>query len=111
MITIKDLEESGYKKFKTTYKLSDYGYQKRITDNNGTKYFITVLIYDYNKEEYKHINGVYGKVSLCFDMQFYENKDIVNVQYSANEDTSLKQLEDKIERLWVHLGSPYYEKY
>lgn len=46
--TTQYLEENGYKQYKPVKGGSDALYQKRVTDEKGTKYFININHYHFN---------------------------------------------------------------
>jgi len=107
-----DLIDSGYKKFRNHgFNLSDYGYQKKFTDDKGVMYFITIWVYDYNKLQYSS-TAIYGRISFSPDIQFCIKDDMtVNISYILNEDSKLSDLEKNVHDVWVYHGKPYYELY
>lgn len=107
-----DLIDSGYKKFRNNgFNLSDYGYQKKFTDDKGVMYFITIWVYNYEKPEYLG-HSIYGRVGFSPDIQFSVKDDMtVNISYIPNEDSKLPDLEKKVQDIWVYHSKPYYELY
>lgn len=115
----KQLEVAGYRWFRDMWKNSIRGFQKKFTDESGVKYFITGYHYNHYKQ------GLYtqsDKDSYMFDVQISLNDakgTTLDFQYNADflpnpydrEVTTLKDVEDYFENLWVFLGKPYYEKY
>ena len=120
----KDLIELGYKTFNSNYEKRKYpnsyvkSYQKRIADDLGKKYFITL------HETYEEdINKKYNRSRSNFetDCQFYieidKNKEEtfdVNYFISNNPDyvqTYIEEMEVFFENLWTKLGCRYYEKW
>lgn len=52
MLTLETLEAAGYRKFvqpSETIKNAEFGMQKRIADESGTRYFITVFVYNFSQ--------------------------------------------------------------
>lgn len=121
------LKKEGYKWFKDNWKKSIRGFQKKFSDQKGTKYFITGYHYNHSKQ----LNRPDLKLedSYMFDVQFilddvrFEEKERINgksqcidIQFSAdflpNEYrpiTSLYEVEQFYEKIWNNLGQPYYE--
>lgn len=95
---------AGYCRFESYGGLlnrnADFGLQKRFDDENGRKYFITVFVYGKLDDTRQYvfmptvnINLGYGKPSFNIDMHGIFN---------------IAQVEEHIEKLWVHFGRPYY---
>jgi hypothetical protein len=114
----KSLVDNGYKFFKDNWKNSIRGFQKRIKDNYGTKYFITG--YHYNHKKQSSRLDLEDRDSYSFDVQFRINektKDFcIDLRFSAdflpNEwrpTTSLKEVEDFYENAWNNMMADYYE--
>lgn len=102
---------AGYNKFSTkdsvTHKFSDYGLQKRIDNERGTKYFISVYVY-----EEKYINGVLCKKGFSPTVQFHlEFQPTVDMEFILKEDSTIFEVEEMINSVWITLGCPYYEKW
>lgn len=110
MITSKQLVLNGYKRFPTNdinHPLAVCGYQKRITDDTGTKYFINV--YEYNFEDIANYPKS-NKISYQFEEQFrLPNDENVKVTYLYNETRSLVDIEEWFESIWLKLNCSYYE--
>ena len=107
-----DLIDSGYKKFRNSgFNLSDYGYQKKFTDDKGVMYFINIWVYNYNKPEYKG-HEIYNHVGFVPDIQFQiKDDDTVNISYILSNNSELVNVEKKVHDIWVYHGKPYYELY
>lgn len=90
------LINAGYIEFKDPLNNSDYGMQKRIRDENGTKYFINIYAYSYN-----------GKVSFQPEIQYSQGKNPTMNVMLFSED--LNVTEGMFEALWNFLDKPYYE--
>jgi len=99
----KRLEESGYKKhvadFYKELMGTDTLYQKRITDEYGTRYFINAWYFD---------NAIV-KDSIQFDVQFTideDTQDHINVTLVTND---IKFTEAEFDKLWNRMNYEYYE--
>jgi len=111
------LKEAGYKWFKDNWKNSLRGFQKRIKDDMGTKYFITGYHWNFGKS---YPDKAKDEDQYSFDVQFRldkNNKDIIiDVRLSANflpnphrKVTTLKEVEKFYEREWNNMKADYYE--
>lgn len=114
-----ELIGNGYNFFKDTFKNSIKGIQKRFTDENGTKYFITGYHYNFSKDFPERDFDDYDR--YAFTVQFsYEGESkskTVDISYSADfvENkwrplTTLKEVEDYFENIWVITKAEYYER-
>jgi len=99
----KQLEASGYKKhiaeFYQTLMGTDTLYQKRITDEYGTRYFINAWYFD---------NAIL-KDSVQFDVQFTIDEDAqdhINVTLVTND---IGFAEHEFAAIWGNLMYEYYE--
>lgn len=114
-----ELISNGYKFFEDTFKKSIKGIQKRFTDDNGIKYFITGYHYNLSKDFPQMDLSDYDRYN--FTVQFiYEEETkskTVDISYSADfidnhwrPLTSLKEVEDYFENIWVMTKAEYYER-
>jgi len=114
----KSLVDNGYKFFKDNWKNSIRGFQKKIIDDYGTKYFITG--YHYNHKKQLQRVDLEDRDSYSFDVQFRlekQGKDAcVDLRFSAdflpNEwrpITTLQDVEDFYENAWNDMMADYYE--
>jgi len=114
-----ELVNNGYKFFKDLWKKSIKGIQKRFTDKNGTKYFITGYHYNFSKDFPERDFENYDRYN--FTVQFiYEEETkskTVDISYAADfvdnpwrPLTSLKEVEDYFENIWVMTKAEYYER-
>lgn len=127
------LKEAGYKWFKDNWKNSIRGFQKRFTDEKGTKYFITGYHYNHKKQLNRY--DLEDKDSYSFDVQFQINKykdfytdengnkqpiygksQTIDLHFSADflpnkwrPVTTLKEVEEFYEKAWVDMNADYYE--
>lgn len=114
-----ELVGNGYTIFNSIYKNSIKGFQKRIKDEKGTKYFINIWHYnhaeqlerdDIKKEDVYTANSQFrfnkeGKDSTC-DIQF--TGDFLPNEY--REITTLKDIEDFFETFFRKMKPDYYER-
>lgn len=109
MITRQILLANGYKRFPTNsinHPLAVCGYQKRVEDDKGIKYFINA--YEYNFEDLHNYPG--SKISYQFEEQFKLHDDeAVRVTYLYNKTKALKDIEDWFENTFKNLSCIYYE--
>jgi hypothetical protein len=110
---LEDWTAAEYRRWETNkseyYKLADFGLQKRIEDEFGVKYFITVYVYDrsryptYNADiEYR-----YGFMpTVNFDLA---NDNFFNVD--MNGKFTVEEVERQFNGLWEYFGKPYYSKW
>lgn len=115
----KQLIVNGYKIFEDNWKSSLRGFQKRITDDKGIRYFLNV--YHYNHGIQIPICNEYND-SYMFDTQFRLDEDgtdnTINMSFGGdfihNEYrpiTTLENAEKVFEKVWKLMGYEYYEKY
>ena len=114
-----ELFDTGYRTFKSSFKSALRGFQKRITDKKGTKYFIT--IWHYNHAEQLGRDNIPKGDSYTADNQFRFDKDgkdvTCNIEYWGDvlpnewrETTTLKDIEDFFESFWKKMKPQYYER-
>lgn len=116
----KQLEEAGYHWFTDHFKKSLRGFQKRITDENGTKYFITG--YHWNLAKIFPEKEFIDKDTYSFEVQFTidENEKAQGITIKFNAEflsndlniplTTLKEVEEFYEKMWNTLKPDYYFK-
>jgi len=109
MLTHQDFLNAGYRNFtqRGVKQYTDEGFQKKITDDSGIRYFITVFIYDW-KDFPQVIDVKKNRYSYEPDVQFRTDNP-VNVQLLSPE--SIEEIETKLDTIWKALGCPYYERY
>src|SRR5690606_21186391 len=112
------LKEAGYKWFKDNWKNSLRAFQKKFTDEKGTKYFITGYHWNFGKQLNR--TGIEDRDQYSFDVQFnidkkgkYQTIDIIySGDFLPNEYrpvTTLKEVEDFYEKIWKDMNADYYE--
>jgi hypothetical protein len=113
----KQLEAAGYRWFKDNWKNSIRGFQKRITDDKGVKYFITGYHWNFKRQIPDFPED---RDSYSFDVQFIIKKDgkesVIDIGYGGDffqnpwrEVITLKDVEEFYEKAWNDMGVEYYE--
>ena len=119
------LIDSGYHFFKDNWKNSIRGIQKEVNDNKGVKYFITAYHYNLHKQYPNKADSESEKIDRYnFNCQFTQKTkencfQTIDVSFSAdfipnpwkNSITSLKEVEDFFEKMFIDFKFEYYEKY
>lgn len=116
MLTNENLLAAGYKRFNSSregIKGGDYGYQKRIYDEQGIRYHITIYVYDWRP--YKDN----GALTDCSDFGFqpevqYQHSTVyptVTMTYFDDDSTTVETMEQFFYAAWVFMERPYYEEY
>jgi len=104
MIIEKSLLEAGYKKHVSStyeaFKCTDTLYQKRITDSNGTKYFVNAWYYAAQP---------YANEGVQFEVQFYNRNDEVEMDVSLFTN-DVNVAESKFDLIWLNMNLGYAEK-
>lgn len=114
----KSLIDNGYKFFQDNWKNSIRGFQKKITDEYGIKYFITG--YHYNHRKQLSRPDLEDIDSYCFDVQFRldkQGKDFcVDLRFSGDflpnkwrPVATLQDVEIFYENAWSDMMADYYE--
>lgn len=102
------LLDNGYKIFKENNKNAIRGFQKKITDNLGVRYFIT--IYHYNHREQLQISTAPIGDSYTTESQFDFGEKTSNLSYWGNNQ-NINDIEDFFYKFWSSMSPDYYEKY
>lgn len=113
MLTIQDWLDAGYKRYdQTTHNLSDFLLQKRFDDEVGKKYFINTWVYEHSKHEYYSRNSALPPVSFQPEVQFQREGDMtLNMTFIMNNNSTIAEVEQQVECLWLFLEKPYYERF
>jgi len=115
---IKELLDNGYQKFRDNLKNSEALYQKRVSDDEGIKYFLNV--YHWNIKKLDPNTPI--PHSFHFEVQFYKDQEAkentVNVSFHGefidNEyrpTTTLQDAELFFEGMFDKMKFEYREKY
>ncbi len=106
--TEEEFKARGYNKYKADKgSYADYVYSKSLYDETGKKYFIDLYYY----KSVKLPNGLTLPESYSAKMAFQNSEPYTIIEYDKVGNYSLEELEDLTEKMWKHIGKPYYEKY
>jgi len=99
MFTPQNIIDSGYKHFpfkdKQMFKYADLFFQKKVKENDKTKYFINIYYYIFT--------DLYNKVgpATTFEVAFYlQNNTCVNVSFSGETFSSIVEIEEFFENFY-----------
>lgn len=102
--TADDLRAAGYKPFREGMKEGAFyegSWQKRIDDERGKRYFISVSMWNFPEHRY----------SAQAECQFHElddmNGDFCNVSHSMG--AGIPAMEEFFAKMWEKMGFGYYE--
>jgi hypothetical protein len=103
--------EAGYKRWnQPLLNNCDYLLQKKVTDEEGIKYFINIYVYIW-KDKPWYREGIDKEIAFQPEVQFDGAMyDTMNITLLVDEETDVEEIEDTFENLWVSVGKPYYEK-
>lgn len=104
----RSLLDSGYKIFSQNINSAIRGFQKRITDEIGVKYFIT--IYHYNHAEQLGREDIPKGDTYTAETQFYFGEATSHLSYWG-KDIALEDIENFFESFWKSMNPDYYEKF
>jgi hypothetical protein len=113
-----EMVDNGYNIFTSSFNTAIRGFQKRIKDDKGTKYFIT--IWHYNHAEQLQRSDIEQRDSYTTDSQFRFNKGnkdcTCNIEFWGDtfpneyrEVTTLKDIENFFEEFFNKMQPDYYE--
>ena len=112
MLTIQDWLDAGYKRYDRDFlNKSDFLLQKRFDDEVGKKYFIDVWVY---KPKHVYYAGNYALLAVSFqpEVQFQRGEDMpLNMTFIMNNDSTIAEVEQQVECLWLFLEKPYYGRW
>lgn len=113
------LVDNGYKIFEHSYNNSLRGFQKRMVDDIGIRYFISIYHYNHGRQipncddysdhytfDVQFTLGENGKEST---INFEFNGDFIHNEY--RQPITLKEAEEHIYKVWKTMNYEYYEKY
>lgn len=99
------LIDEGYKIFTINYKNALRGFQKKVEDEKGVRYFINV--YHYNHSEQL---GLTGGDTYTSDVNFIFKDATSVISYFGDKD-DVNVIEDYFYKCWQSLEPDYYELY
>lgn len=113
MLTTQDWLDAGYRRWDgSRLNNADFLLQKRFDDAQGKKYYLDVWVYEWYKYASFHNHPGANKVGFQPEVQFQRQEDMtLNVTFLMNQDSTIQDVEQQAEKLWVFLGKPYYEKW
>lgn len=103
-VTSELLISAGYKRYAgSDLNRSSALYQKRISDNHGTKYFINAWFHDYTRYNIQSPN----QYSFEFEVQFTK-KDGSKFNVDDLSDSTIEEHEKFFESIWTNLEETGY---
>ena len=101
-MTEKVLKNSGYANHEVDmiHKYASCFYQKKITDENGIKYFIDA--YGYNIKP--------TGLTFDYEIQFSKKGYYTNITMFCTDTMTIEEIENEIEYLWKNNSFDYYDK-
>jgi hypothetical protein len=106
-----DLTGSGYTRYHNHHDNADDApglWQKRVTDDSGTRYFIDILEYDWNRfHQWKGKRFTYSA-----EVHFYRQPQMAHCVIRLTDDdvmTSIGSIEILFDRIWTQLGMGHYQ--
>jgi hypothetical protein len=115
-ITEELLKKAGYKEFHSNWKNSDCyikSFQKRFDDELGKKYFITLDMYDYSKRVLEYTFDCDSQMYIERDKKDgeYKNEITFNVNYFVDCYSTIEEMEQFFEKIWLTMSCRHYEKW
>lgn len=118
MINTQSWLDAGYRRYEVHDKkmnnLADFLLQKRLDDDTGKKYFITVYCYDRTKYpvQYRQFDNEPVGFMPTAHFSLRDNKPFFNIEMNGVEQmNSISDIEEWFEMFWNLLGNPYYEEW
>lgn len=102
------LIDNNYKVFTHNSKNAIRGFQKRIVDEAGVKYFITV--YHYNHAEQLDRDDIPKGDSYTSESQFSFYEGVSDLSYWG-ENITVEIMENFFDNFWRRMTPDYYELY
>jgi len=113
MLTTQDWLDASYRRYDgRNSNGADFLLQKRFDDAEGKRYFLSVWVWDNTQYDFHKRNPSLPKMSYQPEVQFQRKEEItLNVTFLMNEDSTIADVEQQAEKLWLFLDKPYYEKW
>lgn len=119
-MNIQELLDNGYEEFKSNSirRKAHRAFQKRVDNDIGKKYFITIYYYNsftdnINRESYKidlQFNKTVNDIELTHDITIFEFGEYDEKEKVLKYDKiNIKDIEDHIEDIWLKNNFNYYE--
>lgn len=103
---------AGYKRWnQNCLNNCDYLLQKKVTNDDGVKYFINIYVYVWEDKPW-YREGIDKEIAFQPEVQFDGAMyDTMNITLLVDDETDVEEIEDTFENLWESVGKPYYERY
>lgn len=99
------LVDNGYTVFTHNHKDAIKGFQKKVVDEEGVRYFIT--IYHYNHREQLQRDDIPKGDSYSSCTQFTFGDNVSDISFFGRE-LSVESIEDFFYKCWTSLQPDYY---
>jgi len=113
MLTTQNWIDAGYRRYDgQNLNNADFLLQKRFDDSQGKKYYLDAWAWDNTKYDFYRNNPALSPMSYQPEVQLQREEDMtLNVTFIMNENSTIQDVEQQAEKLWVFLGKPYYSKW
>lgn len=115
-IPVQEWLDKGYRRYEVApnnrelNKLASFMLQKRLDDEKGKKYFITVYCYDRkNYPDYMRNNMPEIGYMPTAHFSLRDDRPFFNIEMNA--PNSVEEAESYFELFWETLNNPYYEEW
>jgi hypothetical protein len=112
-MTSEELIAAGFKPFPPNPQMGDswgVGYQKRIVDNLGTRYFIDVHKWNRRRVAIDLPDGFEVTVSFGDGCNFHPRAAVRIHAFAGTSNWSVPDVLSFASELWIRLGPHYYEQ-
>ena len=114
-LTVEDWLKRGYRRFELSGKnieinrRADFMVQRKVYDEEGVRYFITVYCYDRKKypSEYSFNLSEFGFMTTV-NFSLGDDKPFFTIEMNAFK--TIDEVEEHFDIFWCSLGKPYYER-
>jgi len=112
MLTTQDWSGAGYRRYDgRNFNSADFLLQKRFDDMEGKKYYIDVWVFDNSDFEFYKQNPSLSPWSYQPEVQFQRQEEMtLNITFLMDDNSTIIDVEQQAEKLWLFLDKPYYEK-
>jgi len=114
LISIENLVANEYKQFSDNFKKNTdtyvCSYQKRFDNCKGKKFYITITVYDLSKINMS--NKQWIGYNFSAEVQYNrmsDGRNTFNVKYMINNNTTIQEMEDFFDDIWVKMECNYYD--
>lgn len=110
MITVKQLENNGYKKYSDVFQHGrehyQGTYQKAFELNECIKFYLSIDVYHYEQDDFRFSEDIRGNTYFTARAKLNDGTMSFNTEISV-EKQSLKEIEKWFCGLWKKLGCQY----